>query len=106
MEALRQQGTLTAHTFETDCKINLGIGEGVTKMQTTVHVGVWHTSHILWVCLVQVCIVGVLLNGRCIDLKGVCLVPKLSCWTFEGAQSIALSGLEAVRLSMYIILSC
>lgn len=93
MEALRQQGSLTLHTFITSAEFNLGEGEGMSQMETAVHVGIRHTRHVLGIRFMEILRIGMLLDCRSVDFKCLFAIPEATRLVFKGAEGITFSCL-------------
>lgn len=107
MEALRQQGSLTLHTFITSTEFNLGEGKGMSQMETTVHVGIRHTGHVFGIHLVKIFRVGVFLNSGSVDFKCLFAIPEATRLVFKGTEGITLSCLISnIEFSHASIIEC
>lgn len=99
MPAQGEQGSLTLEAVVSRCKLNLGDGEAMSQVETSVHIRVGGGRQEFGVVLVDSLDIGVFFNGGRVDLEGFVVLPDLLGLFLNVHQGIALGGLYFVDQS-------
>ena len=96
MESVGEEDTLAQHPLVSSSELDLGNGEGMSKMETPVHVWVWKVSEPLGVLFLDLGLgeASELFRTRGADLEDTLFLPSILVFLLERLEVISLGRLE------------